>query len=126
MEFAPDGSLYIVDWHNILIGHMRVVLHVADKYVVPINNVERSVRGELHINGPVIAILGLNKVKLVPALESCSVIFKRVLFGAKKSDGVVDKEIALHIVRKMAARHKLQTRRRPDALCFFDQIDRFV
>src|SRR5687768_5859152 len=23
MEFAPDGSLYIVDWHNILIGHMQ-------------------------------------------------------------------------------------------------------
>ncbi|MBV6654790.1 MAG: hypothetical protein KI786_13580, partial [Mameliella sp.] len=23
MEFAPDGSLYIVDWHNRLIGHMQ-------------------------------------------------------------------------------------------------------
>ena len=23
MEIAPDGSLYIVDWHNILIGHMQ-------------------------------------------------------------------------------------------------------
>lgn len=23
MEFAPDGSLYVVDWHNILIGHMQ-------------------------------------------------------------------------------------------------------
>ncbi|MFN5333349.1 MAG: PVC-type heme-binding CxxCH protein, partial [Bacteroidota bacterium] len=23
METAPDGSLYIVDWHNILIGHMQ-------------------------------------------------------------------------------------------------------
>ena len=23
MEFAPDGSLYMVDWHNILIGHMQ-------------------------------------------------------------------------------------------------------
>ena len=23
MEFAPDGSLYLVDWHNILIGHMQ-------------------------------------------------------------------------------------------------------
>lgn len=23
MEFAPDGSLYIIDWHNILIGHMQ-------------------------------------------------------------------------------------------------------
>ena len=23
MEFAPDGSLYIVDWHNALIGHMQ-------------------------------------------------------------------------------------------------------
>jgi mono/diheme cytochrome c family protein/glucose/arabinose dehydrogenase len=23
MEFAPDGSLYIVDWHNMLIGHMQ-------------------------------------------------------------------------------------------------------
>lgn len=22
-EFAPDGSLYIVDWHNLLIGHMQ-------------------------------------------------------------------------------------------------------
>jgi mono/diheme cytochrome c family protein len=23
LEFAPDGSLYIVDWHNVLIGHMQ-------------------------------------------------------------------------------------------------------
>ena len=23
LEFAPDGSLYIVDWHNPLIGHMQ-------------------------------------------------------------------------------------------------------
>ncbi|GAB3492455.1 GDSL-type esterase/lipase family protein [Spirosoma knui] len=23
MELAPDGSLYVIDWHNILIGHMQ-------------------------------------------------------------------------------------------------------
>lgn len=23
LEFAPDGSLYMVDWHNMLIGHMQ-------------------------------------------------------------------------------------------------------
>jgi mono/diheme cytochrome c family protein len=23
MEFAPDGSLYMIDWHNVLIGHMQ-------------------------------------------------------------------------------------------------------
>jgi mono/diheme cytochrome c family protein/glucose/arabinose dehydrogenase len=23
MEFAPDGSLYLLDWHNILVGHMQ-------------------------------------------------------------------------------------------------------
>ena len=23
LEFAPDGSLYLVDWHNTLIGHMQ-------------------------------------------------------------------------------------------------------
>jgi glucose/arabinose dehydrogenase/mono/diheme cytochrome c family protein len=23
MEFAPDGSLFFIDWHNILIGHMQ-------------------------------------------------------------------------------------------------------
>ncbi|RYU94591.1 PVC-type heme-binding CxxCH protein [Emticicia agri] len=23
MEFAPDGSLFVIDWHNILIGHMQ-------------------------------------------------------------------------------------------------------
>ncbi len=23
MEIAPDGSLYVVDWHNILVGHMQ-------------------------------------------------------------------------------------------------------
>lgn len=23
MEFAPDGSMYLVDWHNVLIGHMQ-------------------------------------------------------------------------------------------------------
>ncbi|MDG1570838.1 GDSL-type esterase/lipase family protein [Robiginitalea sp. M366] len=23
LEFAPDGSLYVVDWHNMLVGHMQ-------------------------------------------------------------------------------------------------------
>ena len=23
LEFAPDGSLYLIDWHNVLIGHMQ-------------------------------------------------------------------------------------------------------
>ncbi len=23
LEFAPDGSLYILDWHNVLVGHMQ-------------------------------------------------------------------------------------------------------
>lgn len=23
MEFAPDGSLYLADWHNVLVGHMQ-------------------------------------------------------------------------------------------------------
>ena len=23
LEFAPDGSLYVLDWHNILVGHMQ-------------------------------------------------------------------------------------------------------
>lgn len=23
LEFAPDGSLYFIDWHNVLIGHMQ-------------------------------------------------------------------------------------------------------
>ncbi|WP_295120641.1 PVC-type heme-binding CxxCH protein [uncultured Chitinophaga sp.] len=23
LEFAPDGSLFVIDWHNILIGHMQ-------------------------------------------------------------------------------------------------------
>ena len=23
LEFAPDGSLYVVDWHNVLVGHMQ-------------------------------------------------------------------------------------------------------
>ncbi len=23
MEIAPDGSLYVIDWHNVLIGHMQ-------------------------------------------------------------------------------------------------------
>ncbi len=22
-EFAPDGSLYVIDWHNVLVGHMQ-------------------------------------------------------------------------------------------------------
>lgn len=23
LQFAPDGSLYVIDWHNVLIGHMQ-------------------------------------------------------------------------------------------------------
>ena len=23
LEFAPDGSLFLIDWHNALVGHMQ-------------------------------------------------------------------------------------------------------
>ncbi|MCW1887225.1 c-type cytochrome [Luteolibacter flavescens] len=61
LEFAPDGSLYIVDWHNALIGHMQHsardpkrdkehgriyrITHKTRPLVKPANIVDSSVAG---------------------------------------------------------------------------------
>ena len=52
MEFAPDGSLYFIDWHNILIGHMQ-------------HNARDPLRD--HVHGRVYRITYPSKPLVVPA-----------------------------------------------------------
>lgn len=68
MEFAPDGSLYIVDWHNVLIGHMQhnardpLRDHVHGR-IYRINHTERPLVEPAEIAGADINVL-LENLKL--------------------------------------------------------------
>lgn len=52
MQFAPDGSLYVADWHNVLIGHMQ-------------HNARDPLRD--HVHGRIYRITYPGKPLIVPA-----------------------------------------------------------
>ncbi len=55
LEFAPDGSLYVVDWHNVLVGHMQ-------------HNARDPHRD--HVHGRIYRITAKDKELVVPAKVS--------------------------------------------------------
>ncbi|MDB4759535.1 HEAT repeat domain-containing protein, partial [Akkermansiaceae bacterium] len=68
MEFAPDGSLYLVDWHNALIGHMQHSARDPDRdhqhgRVFRITYLDRPLVEPARIHGAPIATL-LENLKL--------------------------------------------------------------
>ena len=68
MEFAPDGSLYLVDWHNALIGHMQHSARDPDRdhqhgRVFRITYLDRPLVEPAKIHGAPIATL-LENLKL--------------------------------------------------------------
>ena len=90
-----------------------IVLHVADKCVVPIGHVQRAVRGKLHIHGAKITIVAHKQIVPIYHAQRRTIIEHTMLFGALESDGVVDQHITLHFVWKMTTGDKLQTGSRP-------------
>jgi mono/diheme cytochrome c family protein/glucose/arabinose dehydrogenase len=68
MEFAPDGSLYFIDWHNVLIGHMQHSArdplrdHVHGR-IYRITNTKKPLVKPAHIFGASIDVL-LENLKL--------------------------------------------------------------
>ena len=103
-----------------------VVLHVPDQYVVPVDQVERPIGRKLHIDRAEVAVFAHHQIGPVLAFVARSIIFQGVFFRAQKTNRVVDQEIALDIIRKMAAGNKLQARCWPHPVCFFNQLNRFV
>ena len=83
------------------------VLHVADKLVLPVHHIERSIGCELKIHGTEIGIGRNEQVLAVVALVTRAVVFQRVLLDAEEADGVAEQEVALHVVGEMAAGDEL-------------------
>ena len=74
LEFAPDGSLYVIDWHNVLIGHMQhnardpLRDHVHGR-IYRITYPSRPLVKPAQVAGASVAIL-LNNLK-EPELRTC-------------------------------------------------------
>ena len=87
----------------IAIGVARAVLHVANEGIVPVDEIERSVGCEFHVDGSKVGIGSVNEILSEGAFESRAIVAESVLFGAEKSDGVIDENIALDLVGEVAA-----------------------
>ena len=107
-------------------GITCVVLHVPNKDIVPIHQKQRTVRCELHIDRSKIAICSLHEILAMATYITCSVVFQHMLLHAKEADGVIDQEITLDLVRKVAAGDEFEARRRPNAMGVFNQVVGFV
>ena len=70
LEFAPDGSLYIVDWHNVLIGHMQ-------------HNARDPLRD--HVHGRIYRLINKNKALLDP-VEVAETSIKELLENLKTTE----------------------------------------
>src|SRR5690606_1634613 len=105
----------------------RVVLHMSDQYIVPIPKIQRSIRCKFHIyRTEVFVTYTPDEILAVVAMISGSFIQHSVLFHTQESNGVVDQEVSLNLIRKMPAGDKFETRGRSYLVILFDQIKRFV
>ena len=100
------------------------VLHVADEYVVPVDDVERAVGGELHVDGAEVAVGAGEQVVAVGAFVAGAVVGDLVLFGAEEADGVVDEDVALDVVGEVAAGDELEAGGGADAVGVLDEVGR--
>ena len=102
-----------------------IVLHVSNQDIVPIHNVEGTIWGSFHIYGSKISIRGYHEILPPLRCKANRVIQHLVLLGTQKSDGIVDDQIALNILWKMAARNKLHAGGWAHHVVFFDEVGPF-
>src|SRR5690606_7067184 len=57
-----------------------VVLHVANQYVVPINDIQRAVGREFHVNGPEVRVVRLHQVLSMVTAIARSILHHSMLF----------------------------------------------
>ena len=91
---------------------------------MPVGEVERTVRGELHRDRAEVAVLGLQEVVAEGQLEARALLRDRVLLGPEEADGVVDQDVALHVVGEVAAADELEAGGRTDHLGLGHEVGR--
>ena len=94
----------------------RVVLHVPDQRVVPIEEVERTIGRELQVHRAEVAVGGTEQVAIGLAHEACAVVALRPEADAQEADRIARHEVALVRVGEVARRHELPARARAGAL----------
>ena len=67
----------------------RVMLHMADEWIMPIDDVERTIGRDFQIDRTVIAVTGNSHVLPELGFEPGSVLQHLVLLGTQKTDGIV-------------------------------------
>jgi hypothetical protein len=85
----------------------RVVLHVADQGVVPVDDIERAIGRELEVHRAEVAIGGGDQVSDQLALVAGAVFADLAHAGAEEADAVADHESALHVVGEVAGGDEL-------------------
>jgi hypothetical protein len=79
-----------------------VVLHVTDEDIVPVDQVERAIWGELEVDGAEVAVVGLEEVVAEFGFPAGAFVIDGVLFDAEEADGVAEEDVALDIVREVS------------------------
>jgi len=108
LEFAPDGSLYVADWHNVLIGHMQH--NARDPYrdhvhgrIYRVTYPSRPLVKPAKVHGASIAVL-LDNLKLHESRSRYRT--RRELRGRKASD--VLPTLKSWAAKQSDDRHKLE------------------
>jgi hypothetical protein len=91
------------------VGIARIVLHVSDQRVVPIDQVKGTVWRKLEVDGSEIPVIGLQEVLSELRGIPRSILCQPMLLDPKESDVVPDKDITLHLVGEVSAAHDLET-----------------
>ena len=76
----------------------RVVLHVTNKNVVPVDHIKTAIGREFEIYGTEVAIFADKKVLAKAGLPAGAVVFDLVLLDAEETDRVGKDDIALHFI----------------------------
>ena len=85
-----------------------IVLHVTYQNIVPVYEVQGSIRSKFHVNRSEIPIATFDKIQPVFTIIACSIFHHSVHFHAQKSDGIVDQQVSLNFFGKMSTGYKFQ------------------
>src|SRR5580765_4935886 len=92
------------------------MLHVADDRILPFEKIDGAIRADFNVGGAEIGIIGLYQRLHFFANEGGIGIGDLVLEDAEKADDILNQEIALHGIRKLAARKNFHPGAGPGAL----------
>ncbi|MNI95203.1 hypothetical protein D3C73_1534380 [compost metagenome] len=76
---------------------------MPNEHIMPIYNVQRTIRSKLQVYRAEIRVVTHQQIHAETAFITCTVILQSMFFGSQKTNGIIDQEVALKFIRKMAA-----------------------